>query len=89
MGFAPEIELPRRPQLTLTFPSRFMLVAAVNPCPCRHQLTEPNHRRDGWGGESAKQLEEGDLRADAANLREHLAGAGLGSVQILWERGCA
>jgi magnesium chelatase family protein len=27
-----------RSQMTLTFPSDFMLVAAMNPCPCRHQL---------------------------------------------------
>ena len=44
------LELPRqrledgsvtlaRSRLTLTFPARFMLVAAMNPCPCRHQLT--------------------------------------------------
>ena len=40
------LELPRqrledgsvtlaRSRLTLTFPARFMLVAAMNPCPCR------------------------------------------------------
>jgi magnesium chelatase family protein len=28
-----------RSQMTLAFPARFMLVAAMNPCPCRH-LTE-------------------------------------------------
>ena len=28
-----------RSTMTLCFPSRFMLVAAMNPCPCRHQLT--------------------------------------------------
>ena len=27
-----------RSQLTLTFPARFMLVAAMNPCPCKQQL---------------------------------------------------
>jgi len=27
-----------RATMTLSFPSRFMLVAAMNPCPCRHQL---------------------------------------------------
>jgi len=27
-----------RSQLTLTFPARFMLVAAMNPCPCTQQL---------------------------------------------------
>jgi magnesium chelatase family protein len=41
------LELPRQPledravtlarsQLTLTFPARLMLVAAMNSCPCRH-----------------------------------------------------
>jgi len=41
------LELPRQPledgavtltrsQLTLSFPARVMLVAAMNPCPCRH-----------------------------------------------------
>jgi magnesium chelatase family protein len=25
-----------RSQMTLAFPARFMLVAAMNPCPCRH-----------------------------------------------------
>ena len=25
-----------RSRLTPTFPARFMLVAALNPCPCRH-----------------------------------------------------
>jgi hypothetical protein len=74
-------------RLTPTFPARFMLVAAMNPCPCRQQLTEPYHRRDGWKSESAKQLEEGDLRGYATDARESLARAGLGSVQILWERG--
>ncbi len=52
-----------RAMMTLWFGSDFMLVAALNPCPCRHQLTQPYHRRDGWSNESAKQLEEGDLRA--------------------------
>jgi magnesium chelatase family protein len=27
-----------RSQLTLTFPARFMLAAAMNPCPCTQQL---------------------------------------------------
>jgi magnesium chelatase family protein len=27
---------PARSQVTLTVPVRFMLVAAMNPCPCRH-----------------------------------------------------
>jgi len=67
------LELPRhsfedgavtlaRSQLTLSFPPAFMLVAALNPCPCRHQLTQPYSRRDGRSSEPAKQLEEGDLR---------------------------
>jgi hypothetical protein len=43
-----------RSQLTLTFLARFVLVAAMNPCPCRHQLTQPHHRRNGWNSESAK-----------------------------------
>ena len=30
-----------RAMMTLWFPSNFMLVAAMNSCPCRHQLTEP------------------------------------------------
>ena len=54
---------PARSQVTLTFLARFVLVAAMNPCPCRHQLTQPQCRRDGWSRESAKRLEEGDLRA--------------------------
>jgi magnesium chelatase family protein len=29
-----------RSQMTLSFPSNFMLIAAMNPCPCRHQLNE-------------------------------------------------
>ena len=35
-----------RSQYSLTFPARFMPVAAMNPCPCRHQLTQPYPRRD-------------------------------------------
>ncbi len=27
-----------RSQMTLAFPARFMLVAAMNPCPCGHKL---------------------------------------------------
>ena len=66
---------PARSQLTLTFLARFMLVAAMNPCPCRHQLTQAHRRRDGWNSESAEQLEE------------HLARGGLRSVQVTTQRG--
>jgi magnesium chelatase family protein len=67
-----------RSQMTLAFPARFMLVAAMNPCPCRHLLTQPRHRRDGWSSELAMQLEEEDLplyATSATNTREHLARA--------------
>jgi magnesium chelatase family protein len=57
------LELPRQPlddgavtlarsQLTLTFPERFMLVASMNPCPCRHQLTQPH--TDGTDGAASR-----------------------------------
>jgi magnesium chelatase family protein len=57
-----------RPAMTLCFPSRFMLVAAMNPCACRHQLHTDRTVSAGSPGAAAKSkrrlsLQDGTLLA--------------------------
>ncbi|MDQ7781784.1 MAG: YifB family Mg chelatase-like AAA ATPase [Desulfomonilaceae bacterium] len=64
-----------RAQMALTFPARFMLVAAMNPCPCGYR-GDPKHRcgcpslaiQRYWGKISGPLLDRIDIHVDVPSV---------------------
>ena len=84
-----------RAQETVTFPSRFQLVLAANPCPCGHGWGKgldctctPMMRRTYFGKLSGPLLDRVDLQVHVQPPGLSMAGAGAGRAERRrWPRG--